>query len=91
MKQETQFSFFPRLTTNQPSGLITLEELHRLVTTDAALKENTEKYRYFKAQGFDDDAAKIKRSRCPAFTPSHVSPPLEKINRRFLNRKTAVY
>ena len=72
MKQETQFSFFPRLTTNQPSGLITLEELHRLVTTDAALKENTEKYRYFKAQGFDDDAAKIKRSRCPAFTPAVV-------------------
>ena len=72
MKQETQFSFFPRLTTNQPSGLITLEEVHRLITTDATLKENTRKYRYFQSQGFDDDAAKIKRSRCPAFTPAVV-------------------
>ena len=72
MKQENQFSFFPRLTTNQPSGLITLEEVHRLITTDATLKENTRKYRYFQSQGFDDDAAKIKRSRCPAFTPAVV-------------------
>ena len=72
MKQETQCSFFPKLTVNKPSGLVTLGEVHRLVTTDATLKDNTEKYRYFLSQGFKDDADKIKRSQCPAFTPAVV-------------------
>ena len=72
MKQETQFSFFPKLTVNKPSGLITLAEVHRLIISDATLKENTEKYRYFRSQGFKDDADQIKRSRCPAFTPAVV-------------------
>ena len=45
MKQETQFSFFPKLTVNKPSGLVTLAEVYRLITTDATLKDNTEKYR----------------------------------------------
>ena len=72
MKQETTFSLFPRLTTNQPSALVTLADVYRLITTDASLKESTEKYRYFQAQGFSDDAGKIKRSRCPAFTPAAV-------------------
>ena len=72
MKQETRFSLFRRLTISQPSGLITLAEVYRLITTDATLKENTGKYRYFKSQGFDDEAGKIKRSRCPAFTPAAV-------------------
>ena len=70
MKQETQFSLFRALTTSKPSGTVTLAEVHRLITTDATLKENTEKFRYFKQQGFDADADKIKRSRCLAFTPA---------------------
>jgi len=36
MKQETQFSLFPKLTVNKPSGLITLAEVHRLITADAS-------------------------------------------------------
>ena len=72
MKQETQFSFFPKLTVNKPSGLVTLAEVYRLLTTDATLKDNTEKYRYFLSQGFKDDAGKIKRSQCTAFTPAVV-------------------
>ena len=72
MKQETQFSLFPRLTTSKPSGLVTLAEVYRLITTDATLKDNTEKFRYFQSQGFKDDADKIKRSRCLAFTPAAV-------------------
>ena len=70
MKQEIQFSLFRALTTSKPSGTVTLAEVYRLITTDATLKENTEKFRYFKQQGFDADADKIKRSRCPAFTPA---------------------
>ena len=70
MKQETQFSLFRELTTSKPSGTVTLAEVYRLITTDATLKENTEKFRYFKQQGFDADADKIKRSRCLAFTPA---------------------
>ena len=70
MKQEIQFSLFRALTTNKPSGTVTLAEVYRLITSDATLKENTEKFRYFKQQGFDADADKIKRSRCPAFTPA---------------------
>ena len=72
MKQETTFSLFRRLTINQPAALVTLADVYRFITTDPSLKENTEKYRYFQAQGFDDDAGKIKRSRCPAFTPAAV-------------------
>ena len=70
MKQEIQFSLFRALTTSKPSGTVTLAEVYRLITTDATLKENTEKFRYFKQQGFDADADKIKRSRCLAFTPA---------------------
>ena len=66
------FSLFQSLTTNKPSGLITLSEVYRRITTDASLKENTEKFRYFQSQGFKDDAGKIKRNRCPAFTPAVV-------------------
>ena len=72
MKQETQISLFRSLTTNQPSGLVTLAEVHRLITTDVALKENTEKFRYFRSQGFEADADKIKRSKCLVFTPAAV-------------------
>ena len=72
MKQETQFSLFQALSTKQPPTLITLAEVYRLVTTDATLKENTEKYRYFKAQGFTKEADEIKRMRCPAFTPAAI-------------------
>ena len=72
MKQETQFSLFQALSTKQPPTLITLAEVYRLVTTDATLKENTEKYRYFKAQGFTKEADEIKRMRCLAFTPAAV-------------------
>ena len=72
MKQETQFSLFRALTTSKPSGLVTLAEVYRLITTDATLKENTEKFRYFRSQGFDKDADEIKRSRCLAFTPAAV-------------------
>ena len=72
MKQETQFSLFRALSTKQPPTLITLAEVYRLVTTDATLKENTEKYRYFKAQGFTKEADEIKRMRCPAFTPAAI-------------------
>ena len=72
MKQETQFSLFPKLTTSKPSGLINLAEVFRLITTDATLKENTEKYRYFMSQGFKKDADQIKRSQCLAFTPAAV-------------------
>ena len=72
MKQETQFSLFRALSTKQPPTLITLPEVFQLVTTDATLKANTEKYRYFKAQGFTKEADEIKRMRCPAFTPAAV-------------------
>ena len=72
MKQETQFSLFRALSTKQPPTLITLAEVYRLVTTDATLKENTEKYRYFKAQGFTKEADEIKRMRCLAFTPAAI-------------------
>ena len=72
MKQETQFSLFRALTTSKPSGLVTLAEVYRLITTDATLKENTGKFRYFRSQGFDKDADEIKRSRCLAFTPAAV-------------------
>ena len=72
MKQETQFSLFQALSTKQPPTLITLAEVYRLVTADATLKENTEKYRYFKAQGFTKEADEIKRMRCLAFTPAAV-------------------
>ena len=66
------FSLFQSLTTNKPSGLVTLSEVYRRITTDTSLKENTEKFRYFQSQGFKDDAGKIKRNRCPAFTPAVV-------------------
>ena len=72
MKQQTQFSLFRALSTKQPPTLITLAEVYRLVTTDATLKENTEKHRYFKAQGFTKEADEIKRMRCLAFTPAAV-------------------
>ena len=70
MKQEIQFSLFRALTTSKPSGTVALAEVYRLITTDASLKESTEKFRYFKQQGFDDEADRIKRSRCLAFTPA---------------------
>ena len=66
------FSLFQSLTTNKPSGLVTLSEVYRRITTDTSLKENTEKFRYFQSQGFQDDAANIKRNRCHAFTPAAV-------------------
>ena len=72
MKQETQFSLFQSLTSNRNLGLVTLAEVYRLITTDAALKENAEKFRYFKQQGFDGDADKIKRSKSLVFTPAAV-------------------
>ena len=64
------FSLFHSLTTNKPSTSVTLQEVYRLITTDVSLKESTEKYRYFRAQGFDADADKIKRSKCWVFTPA---------------------
>ena len=64
------FSLFQSLTTNKPSTPVTLQEVYRLITTDVSLKESTEKYRYFRAQGFDADADKIKRSKCWVFTPA---------------------
>ena len=70
MKQEIQFSLVRALTTSKPSGTVALAEVYRLITTDASLKESTEKFRYFKQQGFDDEADRIKRSRCLAFTPA---------------------
>ena len=72
MKQETQFSLFQSLTSNRNLGLVTLAEVYRLITTDAALKENAEKFRYFRAQGFDEDADRIKRSKSLVFTPAAV-------------------
>lgn len=54
MKQETQFSLFQSLTSNRNLGLVTLAEVYRLITTDATLKENAGKFRYFQAQGFGD-------------------------------------
>ena len=72
MKQETQFSLFQSLTSNRNLGLVTLAEVYRLITTDATLKENAGKFRYFQAQGFDDDADKIKRSKSLVFTPAAV-------------------
>jgi len=72
MKQETQFSLFRALNTTQPPTSITLGEVYRLITSDPALKENTEKYRYFRSQGYQADADKIKRSQSPAFTPAAV-------------------
>lgn len=72
MKQATTCSLFRSLTSNQPLGPVTLEEVHRRITTDATLKENTEKFRYFRSQGFDGDADKIKRSKCPVFTPAAI-------------------
>ena len=72
MKQETQLSLFRSLTTKQLPTLVTLEEVYRLITSDATLKENTGKFRYFKSQGFNADADKIKRSKCLAFTPAAV-------------------
>ncbi|MBQ8769912.1 MAG: hypothetical protein IJZ60_01975, partial [Bacteroides sp.] len=72
MKQETQFSLFQSLTSNRNLGLVTLAEVYRLITTDAALKENAEKFRYFRAQGFDGDADRIKRSKSLVFTPAAV-------------------
>ena len=72
MKQETQFSLFQSLTSNRNLGLVTLAEVYRLITTDPTLKENAEKFRYFQAQGFDDDADKIKRSKSLVFTPAAV-------------------
>ena len=72
MKQETKFSLFQSLTSNRNLGLVTLAEVYRLITTDATLKENAGKFRYFQAQGFDDDADKIKRSKSLVFTPAAV-------------------
>ena len=72
MKQETQFSLFQSLTSNRNLGLVTLAEVYRLITTDAALKENAGKFRYFRTQGFDGDADRIKRSKSLVFTPAAV-------------------
>lgn len=72
MKQETTCSLFRSLTTAQPPEPVTLAEVHRLITTDVILKENTEKFRYFRSKGFEADADKVKRSRCPVFTPAAV-------------------
>ena len=72
MKQEIQFSLFRALSTKTPPTLITLKEVYRLITTDNSLRENTEKFRYFKSQGFEKEADEIKRTRCPAFTPAAV-------------------
>ena len=72
MKQKIQFSLFQALQTKLPPTLITLEEVYRLVTADANLKENTGKYRYFKSQGFEKDADEIKIKKCLAFTPAAV-------------------
>ena len=72
MKQETQFSLFRALCTQQPPTPVTLQEVYRIVTTDNGLKNETEKFRYFTSQGFDKEADEIKRSRCPGFTPAAV-------------------
>lgn len=71
-KQEPAFSLFRRLTTNNSSERITLADAYRMVTTDASLKETTAKYRYFRSIGFAEDADKLKRGACPAFTPAAV-------------------
>ena len=65
-------SLFQSLTSNRNLGLVTLAEVYRLITTDAALKENAGKFRYFRAQGFDGDADRIKRSKWLVFTPAAV-------------------
>ena len=70
MNKRNCFSLFQSLTSNKPSTSVTLEEVYRLITTDSSLKECTEKFRYFRSQGFDADADKIKRSKCRVFTPA---------------------
>lgn len=65
-------SLFSSLSSKESPRLITLEEVHQMLVSDTALKENTEKYRYFLQQGFTDDADRIKRSKSPAFTPAAV-------------------
>ena len=70
MSTRSCFSLFPSLTSNKPSTSVTLEEVYRLITSDPSLKESTEKFRYFRSQGFDADADKIKRSKCWVFTPA---------------------
>ena len=70
MNMRSSFSLFQSLTTNKPSTPVTLEEVYRLIVSDNTLKENTEKYRYFRSQGFDADADKIKRSKSWVFTPA---------------------
>ena len=46
MKQETQFSLFLSLITNQSTELVTLVEVYRLMTPDTILKENTVLFRH---------------------------------------------
>ena len=56
MNKRNCFSLFQSLTSNKPSTSVTLEEVYRLITSDSSLKECTEKFRYFRSQGFDADA-----------------------------------
>ena len=70
MNMRNCFSLFQSLTSNKPSTSVALAEVYRLITTDDSLKECTEKYRYFRSQGFDADADKIKRSKCRVFAPA---------------------
>ncbi|MBQ8521766.1 MAG: hypothetical protein IJ456_10440 [Bacteroides sp.] len=63
-------SMFRCLSTKQPPYSGTLEQVHQLIVADAHLKEQTERYRYFRTQGFESDADRIKRTACLAFTPA---------------------
>ena len=68
--KQSCFSLFQSLTSNKFSNSVSLVEVYRLITTDTSLKECTEKFRYFRSQGFNADADKIKRSKCWVFTPA---------------------
>lgn len=75
LKPEEEFgnftvSLYASLSTKQAAQPVSLQQVHRLITDNMELKEATEKYRYFRSQGFEADAARIKRSHSPAFTPA---------------------
>lgn len=63
-----QPSLFAALQTKRPPRQTTLEEIHRMITSDPELRNNTEKYRFYTTNGFENDADKIKRQLSPAFS-----------------------
>lgn len=67
MKMTRNLSFFLNLSSKIPST-VTLDEIYRYIS-GGSLREQVERIRYFRSQGRDADADRVKRAM-PAFAVS---------------------